>query len=178
MNFDSNKFAQAQQANLESFSKAAHKHFADMETLVSLNMAASKAAFTEAVAHARALSSVKNAQEFVAVQTELVNSLAEKTKAYGHELRTFAATAQANLNKALQEKTVESKIAVEKFVKQTVDGAPKAFEGASKAYEAAVMQGQEAMETLDRSAKSAVRMANHVLKSAVSTKKPAKTAKE
>lgn len=178
MNFDSNKFAQAQQANLEAFSKAAHKHFADMEALVALNLAASKSVFAETVAHAKALHSVKSAQEFVAVQTEMVNSLAEKTKAYGHELYTFAATAQANLTEAVQEKAAESKVAVEKFVKQSVEDAPKAFEGVSKAYEAAVEQGQEAMETLERSAKSAVRMASNGLKSVVPAKAPAKTAKK
>ena len=178
MPFDSHKFAQAQQANLDALSKAAHKHFADMEALVSLNLAASKAAFTEAVAHAKALSTVKSSQEFVAVQTERVNSLTEKTKAYGHELYTFAATAQTNLSEAVQEKAAESKIAVEKFVKQSVEDAPKAFEGVTKAYESAVENGQEAMETLERSAKSAVRMASNGLKSVVPAKAPAKTEKK
>ena len=56
-------------SNLETLFGLTSKAFEGVEKLVELNMAASKAAMSEASAHAHTLLSVKDAQELMALQS-------------------------------------------------------------------------------------------------------------
>ena len=68
----------AQKANIETLLGLTTKAFEGVEKIVELNMTASKAALTESGENAKAMLSVKDAQELMALQSGLLQPLAEK----------------------------------------------------------------------------------------------------
>src|SRR5665647_2451199 len=80
----------SQKANVETLLGLTSKAFEGVEKMVELNLAASKAALTETSEKAKALLSVKDAQELLALQSGLFQPLAEKTAAYSRHLYDIA----------------------------------------------------------------------------------------
>ena len=80
-------------ANIETLLGLTTKAFEGVEKIVELNLTASKAALAESGETAKAMLSVKDAQEFMAVQAGLIQPLAEKTAAYSRHLYDIASGA-------------------------------------------------------------------------------------
>jgi phasin family protein len=80
----------SQKANVETLLGLTAKAFEGVEKIVELNMSASKAALAESGENAKALLSVKDAQELIALQSSLLQPLAEKTAAYSRHLYEIA----------------------------------------------------------------------------------------
>ena len=76
------QIAAAHKANLETLFGLTNKAFEGVEKIVELNMAATRAALSEAASHCQALLNAKDIQELVTLQTSLFQPLAEKTAAY------------------------------------------------------------------------------------------------
>ena len=81
MNNVAEQFAATQKANLEAFTGLSHKAFTGFEKLVELNLAAGKAVMAESLANLQALSSAKDPQAFVTLQSSLAQPLAENDAA-------------------------------------------------------------------------------------------------
>jgi phasin family protein len=71
-----------------------------LKKIVELNMSASKAALAESGENAKALLSVKDAQELLALQSSLLQPLAEKTAAYSRHLYEIATGTTGEFTKA------------------------------------------------------------------------------
>jgi phasin family protein len=84
------QFAATNKANLDNLFGLSNKAFAGVEKLVELNLTAGRAALNESAAHAQAVLAVKDAQEFIALQTSFVQPLAEKSAAYSRHLYDLA----------------------------------------------------------------------------------------
>ena len=80
-------------ANLDTLFGLTTKAFAGVEKMVELNVTAAKAALAESAEHAKASMSVKDAQEFMALQAGLLQPMAEKSAAYSRHLYDIAASA-------------------------------------------------------------------------------------
>ena len=76
----------AQKANIETLFGLTQKAFEGVEKLVELNLQATKAALAESANSTQALLSVKDPQELLALQTSLLQPMAEKTVAYSRHL--------------------------------------------------------------------------------------------
>src|SRR5450830_516808 len=92
----------SQKANVETLLGLTSKAFEGVEKIVELNMAASKAALAESAEHAKAVLSVKDAQELIALQSAVLQPLAEKTAAYSRHLYEIATGSTAELSKSLE----------------------------------------------------------------------------
>ena len=68
----------SQKANVETLLGLTSKAFEGVEKIVELNLSASKAALAESGDHAKAMLSVKDAQELLALQSSILQPLAEK----------------------------------------------------------------------------------------------------
>ena len=77
----------AHKANIETLFGLTNKAFEGVEKLVELNLTASRAALTEAATHTRAVLSVKDAQELVALQASLFQPLAAAGRRKGRLLQ-------------------------------------------------------------------------------------------
>ncbi|HEY3046800.1 MAG TPA: phasin family protein [Polaromonas sp.] len=146
----------AQKANIETLFGLTNKAFEGVEKLVELKVTASKAALSEAASHTQALLSVKDAQELLALQTGLIQPLAEKTAAYSHHLYEIASGTGAEFGKAFEAEVAEVQ---------------KRFAEFSKAFEADAAEAQRTFVALAanaaKNAPAGTETAVAVLKSAV-----------
>ena len=115
-------------ANLETLFGLTTKAFEGVEKIVELNVAASRAALTEAANHTQALLNVKDAQELLALQSSLFQPLAEKTAAYNRHLYNIATSTSTELSKTLEAKAGEFQQGFNNLVESTAKNAPAGSE--------------------------------------------------
>ncbi len=166
MNFNTEQFVAAQQANLTAAAGLSQTAFAGFERLVELNMAAGKAAVGESFANAQALLNAKNPQDLLAAQTALVQPAFEKAVSYGRHLTDIANSTGAEFTKAVEGKFAESEQAVKNLVENSLKNAPAGSDAAVAVIKTAFEASQNAAETLKKVAKQAADTAESNLKAA------------
>src|SRR6187402_3576026 len=93
------QFMSAHKANLEILIGLQGKAFEGVEKLVALNVATAKSAGAEAADAVRAMLSIKDAQELVALQTSMMQPNAEKATAYARQVYDIAVSTNADVAK-------------------------------------------------------------------------------
>ena len=146
-------------SNLETLFGLTSKAFEGVEKLVELNMAASKAAMSEASAHTQSLLSVKDAQELMALQSGLLQPLAEKTAAYSRHLYDILAGTQAEVTKVAEATIADTQKKVLSAVDTAVKNAPAGTENAVALVKSAVAAANNAYESVHKAAKQAAEVA-------------------
>jgi phasin family protein len=159
MNFNAEQFAATNKANLEALKGVTTQAYAGFEKMVELNMAATKALVGETFSHAQAVMAAKDPQQFMGLQSGLVQPLAEKTVAYGRHVRTIATDASAEFTKAVEAKVAESQKAFATLMDTAVKNAPAGSETAVAAFKSALSTSQNAIESAKTSAKTALETA-------------------
>lgn len=103
----------AQKNNVESLIGLTAQAFAGVEKIIELNLATAKAAFSDAATQAQAALNVKDAQEFMALQTAQLQPLAEKASAYGRKVYEIASTSTAEIRSTVEGKLKEAQAAAQ-----------------------------------------------------------------
>ena len=164
-------------AGVETLMGLTSKAFEGMEKIVELNLTASKAALAETGEHAKAVLSVKDAQQLMALQSGLFQPLAEKTAAYSRHLYDIATSTGAQFGKAMEDKSVEAQKTFANLIDSAAKNAPAGSETAVSMVKSAVAASQNAMESMQKAVKQATDMAeanfNAVTASAVTAAKTA-----
>lgn len=164
-------------ANVETMLGLTAKAFEGVEKIVELNMAASKAALAESGEHAKALLSVKDAQELLALQSGLFQPLAEKTAAYSRHLYDIAAAQGAELSKVLEEQSEQNQRKFSNLVDSAAKNAPAGSEAAVAVMKSAVSSANSALESVQKAVKQATELAeanfNAVTATAANVVRPA-----
>jgi len=162
-------------ANIETLVGLTSKAFEGVEKIVELNMTASKAALAEAGDHAKAVLSVKDAQELLTLQSSLMQPLAEKTAAYNRHLYDIASGSTAEFTRAIEEQSAESKRKFMGLVDTAAKNAPAGSETAVAMMKSAVAAANNALESVQKAVKQATDVAetnfNTVANSAVNATK-------
>ncbi|MBA3059525.1 MAG: phasin family protein [Gammaproteobacteria bacterium] len=153
------QFSATNKANLQALESFTNQAFAGVEKLVELNLAASKAMLGESFHHAQATLSAKDAQEFMALQTSMLQPLADKTAAYAQHVQAIVTDSSAELSKALEAKSAEAQKAFGGVVENLSKNAPAGTEAAVAAFKNALTAGQSALESAQASAKKSVEVA-------------------
>ena len=159
MNNATEQFTATNKANLQSMESLTTQAYAGVEKLVELNMAVSKALLGESFAHAKAVMGVKDAQEFMALQSNLFKPMAEKSAAYAEHLQVILAGTSAEFSKAVEAKSAEAQKALAGVVENMTKNAPAGTETAVAAFKSALTAGQNVVENAQTSAKKAVEAA-------------------
>jgi phasin family protein len=120
-------------ANLETLFGLTTKAFEGVEKIVELNLTASKAALTEVAGHANSVLSVKDVQELLALQSGLIQPLADKAASYNRHLYDIASGTSAEFAKAFEGQATEAQ---KKFVEMVETAAKNAPAGSESAVEA------------------------------------------
>ena len=107
-------------ANLDNLFSLSNKAFAGVEKLVELNLAAGRSALAESAAHAQAVLSAKDAQELIALQTNFIQPLAEKSAAYSRHVYDIAQGTGAEFTKGLEGKAAEGQQAVQAYIESAL----------------------------------------------------------
>jgi phasin family protein len=166
----------SQKASVETLVGLTSKAFEGVEKIVELNLSASKAALTESGDHVKALLSVKDAQELLTLQSNLLQPLAEKTAAYSRHLYDITSGSTSELSKSFEGQAVEAQKKFMSLVDSAVSNAPAGSETAVSMMKSAVAAANNALETVQKAVKQATDVAesnfNAVAASAVDAAKP------
>lgn len=167
----------SQKANVETLLSLTAKAFEGVEKIVELNMAASKAALAESSENAKAMLSVKDAQELMALQSGLMQPLAEKTAAYSRHLYEIATGTTSELTKAMEGQAAQAQQQFTGMVDAAAKNAPAGSEAAVAVMKSAVAAASNALESVQKAVKQATDVAESnfatITNSAVNAAKPA-----
>ena len=164
-------------SNIETLMGLTSKAFEGVEKIVELNLTASKAALAETGEHAKAVLSVKDAQELLALQSGLFQPLAEKTAAYSRHLYDIASGSTAEFGKAFEGQAADAQKKFMGLVDSAAKNAPAGSETAVAVMKSAVAAANNAIESVQKAVKQATDMAesnfNTVAATAVNATKQA-----
>jgi phasin family protein len=146
-------------ANMETLLGLTSKAFEGVEKIVELNMTASKATMAEMGDHAKAVLSVKDAQEFIALQSGLMQPLAEKTAAYSRHLYDIASGSTAEFTKTVEAQAAEVQKKVAGLIDSAAKNAPAGSETAVAVFKSAVSAANNALESVQKAVKQATDVA-------------------
>jgi len=146
-------------SNIETLFGLTNKSFEGVEKLVELNLTASKAAMSEASSHTQTMLSVKDAQELLALQSGLMQPLAEKTAAYSRHLYDIATGATAEFNKSVEAQAADAQQKCASLVESAAKNAPAGSESAVAVMKSAVSAANTALESVQKAVKQATDVA-------------------
>ena len=146
-------------ANIEVLFGLTGKAFEGVEKLVELNLQVAKAAMSEAADTARAMMSVKDAQELLALQAGLLQPAAEKASAYSRHLYDIAAATTAEVTRVAEETAADTQRKFMAAVDTAVKNAPAGSENAVALVKSAVAAASNAFESVQKAAKQATEVA-------------------
>lgn len=149
----------SQKANMETLYGLTTKAFEGVEKIVELNLTASKAAMADANAHAQSLLSVKDAQELLALQSGLLQPLAEKTAAYNRHLYDIASGTAAEFTKNMEAQAADAQKKVMNLVESAAKNAPAGSEAAVAIVKSSVAAANNALESVQKAVKQATEIA-------------------
>lgn len=177
--FTPDQVVAAQKAQLETVFGLTEKAVAGVEKLVELNLQVARASLSEAAGNVQAALSVKDAQQFVALQQSLLQPAAEKALAYGRQVYEIAATTNAEVAKVAESQLADAQKTLVSLVDGAVKNAPAGTEGAASFVKSAVAAANNAMESVQKVAKQAadVAEANFQAMSSAVVKAPVAPAK-
>ena len=165
----------SQKAGIETLLDLTSKAFEGVEKIVELNMSATKVVMTEAVEHAKAMLSVKDAQELIALQSGLLQPMAEKSAAYSRHLYDITTGTTTEFTKALEIQTADAQKKLMGLVEEVTKNAPAGSETAVSVMKNAVSAANSALESVQKAVRQATEAAesnfNAVTASAVDASK-------
>ena len=145
----------SQKAGVETLLGLTAKAFEGVEKIVELNLTASKAALAESAQHAKALLSVKDAQELMALQSGVFQPLAEKTAAYSRHLYDIASGSSAELSKTFEGQAADAQKKFMGLVDNAAKNAPAGSENAVAVMKSAIAAASNALESVQKAVKQA-----------------------
>ena len=146
-------------ANVETLMGLTSKAFEGVEKIVELNLSASKAAMAESGEHAKAILSVKDAQELMALQSGLLQPLAEKTAAYSRHLYDIASGSTSEIAKTFESQAADAHKSFMGLVDNAAKNAPAGSETAVAMMKSAVAAASNALESVQKAVKQATDVA-------------------
>ena len=149
----------AHKSNLETLFGLTNKAFEGVEKLVELNLQVAKTALGEVADQTRAALSVKDAQELLALQANLLQPAAEKAASYSRHLYDIAAATNAEFTRVAEQTTSEAQSKFISAVDNAVKNAPAGTENAVAFVKSAVAAASNAYESVNKAAKQATDVA-------------------
>lgn len=159
----------SQKANVDTLLGLTSKAFEGVEKFVELNLTASKAALVESGEHAKAIFSVKDAQELMTLQSGLLQPLAEKTAAYNRHLYDIASGSTAEFSTTFEGQAVDAQKKFMGLVDSAAKNAPAGSESAVAVMKSAVAAANNALESVQKAVKQATDAAEANFKAVAAT---------
>ena len=150
----------AHKANVETLFGLTGKAFEGMEKLIELNMQVARTAMDEAAVNAKAVLSVKDAQELMALQTSMLQPAAEKAAAYSRYVYEIAASTGAEVTRVAEATSADAQAKFMAVVDTAVKNAPAGTENAVALVKSAVAAANNAFESVQKAAKQAAEVAD------------------
>ena len=155
MTLSAEQFAATNKANLKALQGFTAQAFSGFEKLVELNLQVAKTSLGEAADNARAVLSVKDAQELVALQATLLQPTAEKAASYNRHVYDILAAVQAEVTKVAEAQFAETQKVFASGVDSALKNAPAGSENAVALVKSAMAAANNAYESVSKAAKQA-----------------------
>ncbi len=149
----------AQKHNVAAAFGFGAKAFEGAEKLAELHLQLAKTSFTEAAETAQALMAVKDAQEFYALQTSLLQPSGEKASAYARHVADIALTTGAELGKIVESQLADSKSKFDGLVENLAKNAPAGTENVVALAKSGLAAVNNAYESAQKAAKQVAEVA-------------------
>ena len=145
----------AQKSQLEAMFALTGKAVDGLEKMLELNMQTMKTALRESSDAAMAALSVKDMQEFAAMQPNLAQPMAEKMLSYSHHLYEIASGTQAEFAKAIEANATDVQKKMQAMVETVVKNAPAGTETAVAMMKSAMSAANNAYDSVQKASKQA-----------------------
>ncbi|MDH4053699.1 MAG: TIGR01841 family phasin [Rubrivivax sp.] len=167
--FTAEQMMAAHKANVETLFGLTNKAFEGMEKLVELNLQVARTSLAETADTTKAVLSVKDVQELMALQASLLQPAAEKAAAYSRHLYDIAAGTNAEVTKVAEEQMADMQKKAMAVVDTAVKNAPAGTENAVALVKSAVAAANNAFESVQKATKQASEVAEANFQAMTST---------
>ncbi len=183
MNLNPEQLAAAHKANLETLAGLTNQAIKSVEKLVELNMQIAKNSLNESMTNAKKALEVRDIQQLIAQQAEMVQPMAEKMMAYGRDLYEIAQDNSANFAKTAEAEIAAGQKKLQSMVDEWTKNAPAGSDAAVQVMKQAIAAANNSYETSQKAIKHAMEVAKSNMENAAETvtkaaSKAAKAAKK
>jgi len=158
----------SQKAAIEALVSIQQSVFGGFEKLVDLNLKALKATLDDVSDKSQQVANVKDAQEAVAMTTNLVQPNADKAMAYSKHVYDIMTSVQADLAKLGEAHLAEGKKHMHDAIDQLTQHAPAGSESAVAMLKSGIAQANTAFDSITKATKQAAEAAEKNLAAATS----------
>lgn len=169
MNNVTENLASQNKAALEAFQSIALKSMESFEKFANLNMAATKAALSDASEHFQTLMTAKDPKAFADTAMGAAQPTAEKARAYLKHVWTIASDTNSEIGKIIELKVSESQKQLTAMVEAFAKSAPAGSEPVVTLLKNGVTAANSAYEQVSKAAKQAVATAESNFTAATKT---------
>lgn len=178
MSINTEQFAAANKAAVDSLLSVANTALASAERIATLNLETARVAFEESAANTKALLGAKDVQEALAIQASLAQPNIDKAVAYGRSVAEISTQTQEELAKLVEAQFGDFQKSVAGMLEKAAKSAPAGSDVAVAAVQSAIAAATSAFDNMRKSAQQVTAMAQNNIAAATSaTAKAAKKAK-
>ena len=163
------QFAAANKANVEALFSIAQAQFSAFERLSALNFNTTKTVFEDSVNQAKALMSVKDAQDLVNLSASSAQPALEKAMAYSRNVYEVATQTQAEVTKLAENQAAQMNKTVVSLIDKLSKNAPAGSDVAVTAVKSAMAAANSAYDSFTKAVKQATDMAEANVTAATAT---------
>jgi len=152
------QITQANKAAADTFLTLANTAFASFERVAALNLNTARGLMEDSVANAKTLLGAKDAQELVALQSNLAQPGVEKAVAYSRSLYEISTQTQEEVSKVVEAQIAELNKNVATALDQASKSAPVGSDVAVAAVKSAIAAANTAYDSLNKAARQVADM--------------------
>lgn len=153
MTINSEQFAAANKAAVDSLLAVANTALASAERIATLNLSTARSVLEDTAASAKALAGAKDAKEAAAIQAALAQPAVEKAVAYTQAMVDISKQTQEALAKTVEAQFGEFQKSVAGMLEQASKAAPAGSESAMAAIQSAITAANSAFANMNASAR-------------------------
>lgn len=170
------QFAAINKASVQALIDYASLAVQSAERLADFQFQSSRAAVAETLANVRALSSIKDVQEFSKVLTGLSQPVADRSTAYAKHVQTLLGEVQGDFSKFFDTQMADYNKRLSTIIDQAAQTAPGGSDVAVAAIKSALSAANQAYDVATKAGKQLTEMAEASVQAATATPRGKKAA--
>ncbi len=174
MSVNTEQFAAANKAAVDSLLSVANTALASAERIAALNLNTARAVIEDSMSNAKALMGAKDVQEALSIQASLAQPNVEKAVAYGKSVYEITSQTQEELSKMVEAQFGDFQKTVASLLEKAAKSAPAGSDVAVAAVQSAIAAANSAFDNMSKAAKQVAEIAQNNV--AVATSATAKAA--
>jgi phasin family protein len=163
------QFSEFNKTSVAQATKLAAIAMGNAEKFMKLGMDTARTALEQSIENAKAVASVRDVQEFVAVRTKLAEAGVQSAMAYSKSVYELASEAQAELTAASEESWANYTRGLAKWVDTAAQSAPAGSDVAVNALKSTVAATTAAFDQFQKATKQVVNFADASVRAAAET---------